>query len=116
MSGIVRYKILIGDGDAKMGAAVKTVLEKMGFPDTRLVGKSDDAYAALQGDRYDIFIMDWSMQGMSGVELVRRIRREARMPRPNIPILLLSGRFEEPDVMAARNAGINEYAKKPFTA
>ena len=68
----------------------------------------------------DLMIVDWGLPGLSGVELSQLIRRTAFIPDPRIhnamiPIILVSSRQRECDVIKARNVGITEFVLKPFS-
>jgi CheY-like chemotaxis protein len=72
------------------------------------------ALAAFLADpkRFDAVITDESMPGLSGSELIRKVRQI----RPTIPILLVSGYLDTAVVQRAREAGADEVLKKPMSA
>jgi CheY-like chemotaxis protein len=53
---------------------------------------------------------------VGGLELLSSIRRGKELSDPSLPIIMLTGRAEESDVLTARNYGMNEYVLKPFSA
>ncbi|MCU7841764.1 MAG: EAL domain-containing protein [Candidatus Thiodiazotropha sp. (ex Troendleina suluensis)] len=67
--------------------------------------------SALQGQPYEIILLDWHMPGMDGVELARRILVDASIPRPHVIILSSSGFDPSAPLMA--DAGIAAFLPKP---
>lgn len=61
----------------------------------------------------DALIVDWMLPGMSGVELVRRVRLDPLTSE--IPMLMLTARGEESDKLKSFNMGIDDYVTKPFS-
>lgn len=61
----------------------------------------------------DVIFTDWNMPGMSGVELVRRLRAHSEFA--SIPMLLITARAGKDDVVEAATAGADGYIVKPFT-
>lgn len=111
-----RFRIIIADADTRMSQVLRSALNKMGFSDIQMTASSEEAYSMMQTTRPDIIFTDSSTHGIGGIELVRRIRRDPLNTQPVLPILFFSGQTEEADVSTARDAGINEYVKKPFSA
>jgi len=61
----------------------------------------------------DLMVIDWMLPGMSGVELARTLRRDARTRE--IPIILLTARATEQDKVHGLDAGADDYITKPFS-
>jgi two-component system phosphate regulon response regulator PhoB len=61
----------------------------------------------------NILIVDWMLPGMSGVELAKRLRREELTSA--LPLLILTARNEETDVLKSFESGIDDYMSKPFS-
>lgn len=60
-----------------------------------------------------LVIIDWMLPGISGVELARRLRRDALTA--TLPLLMLTARGEESDKLKSFDAGIDDYVTKPFS-
>ncbi len=110
------YKILIVDADLELAKVLRTMLIEMGFGDVHLTRSGQEAYWKLKDEAFDFLITEWNTQAMDGISLLRKIRRSADSPNPTLPIIMLTGRAEQPDVFTARDLGINEFVVKPFTA
>jgi two-component system phosphate regulon response regulator PhoB len=61
----------------------------------------------------DIVILDWMIEGVSGLEVCRRLRRKAATA--NVPIIMLTARGEEADRVRGLETGADDYVTKPFS-
>lgn len=72
------------------------------------------ALAILKSNEMDLVLSDWEMPEMSGEELLRWVRTEAR--NPSIPFVMISSRGDRDHVVQAIQSGVSDYLGKPFTA
>jgi two-component system phosphate regulon response regulator PhoB len=61
----------------------------------------------------DIILLDWMIEGLSGLEVCRRVRRAPETA--NVPIIMLTGRGEEADRVRGLETGADDYVTKPFS-
>jgi len=61
----------------------------------------------------DIVLLDWMIEGISGIEVCRRLRRSPGTS--NVPIIMLTGRGEEQDRVRGLETGADDYVTKPFS-
>ena len=61
----------------------------------------------------DLVILDWMIEGISGLEVCRRLRRKERTG--NVPIIMLTARGEESDRIRGLETGADDYVTKPFS-
>ena len=105
-------KFLVVDDSATMRRIVINSLQRIGFND---VVEAGDGREAL--DQFDasvkFVITDWNMPNMSGIDLARSLR--ARDDGKTVPILMVTTRSVREDIVAAVEAGVNNYIVKPFT-
>ena len=73
------------------------------------------AWAVLREANPDVVVLDWMMEGMSGLDLVKMIRTDAQTPNPFVPVIMLTGHTHIDRVRQARDAGINEFIAKPVS-
>jgi len=102
-------RILITDDHAMVRAGLKTLLALV--DDIQVVGEAtngDEAIAQLAGGNIDVLLLDMSMPGLCGTELIGLIRCRY----PELPILVLSMHIEAPIVQIALNAGASGYLGK----
>ncbi len=76
----------------------------------------DTAYDGKNGlqmalsNEYDLLLVDWMLPGLSGIEIVREIRKN----NPTIPVIFLTARDTVDDTIFGLESGANDYIKKPF--
>lgn len=102
-------RLVIADDHTIMREGLKRILE--GADDIEVVGEAVDGFEVLAQVRnggFDVLMLDLSMPGRSGVELIRQIRDEA----PKLPILILTMHEEEQYAIRAIRAGARGYLTK----
>jgi DNA-binding response OmpR family regulator len=102
-------KILLVDDDPDLLAVTGFALQQAGF----LVVKAADgvdALAAFQREQPDLAVLDINMPRMNGFDLARQLRERSR-----IPLIMLTARSEEEDVVKALSLGADDYLSKPFS-
>src|SRR3569833_1158708 len=110
-----RLKVLVVDDNIHMRKLVTTILQAFGVIQIYEAENGDRAWAILREANPDVVVMDWMMEGMSGIELTRMIRTNPQSPKPFVPVIMLTGHTLIEDVAEARDAGINEFIAKPVT-
>lgn len=116
MAGLERVRFLVVDDNAHMINIVKTILR--GFGATQIFEAKDatDAFHRLKHDAIDIVITDYQMEVLDGIEFVKLVRNSSDSPNRYVPIIMLTAHSERSRVVAARDAGANEFCCKPVTA
>ena len=102
-------RILIADDHTIMREGLKRILE--GIEDIQVIGEAFDGHDTLEKARlgnFDVLLMDLSMPGRSGVDLIRQINDEM----PKLPILILTMHEEEQYAVRAIRAGARGYLTK----
>ena len=110
-----RLKILVVDDNAHMRKLVSTILRAFGVVQIYKADSADSAWAVLREANPDVIVLDWVMEGMSGIELVNMIRANPASPNPFVPVIMLTGHTSFEHVREARDAGINEFIAKPVS-
>jgi len=105
-------KILIIEDDPMSRRLVQKALEPLGHA-LAYVGDGQEAWEKLQTEYFPLVVADWMMPRMDGVELVRRLRAELARDHYHY-VILLTGRAERRDRLAAFEAGVDDYVTKPF--
>ena len=105
-------KFLVVDDSATMRRIIINSLQRIGFNDAVEAEDGQDALGRFDGS-VGFVITDWNMPNMSGLELARAIR--ARADGKIVPILMVTTRSVKEDILAAVEAGVNNYVLKPFT-
>jgi CheY-like chemotaxis protein len=113
-------KVLVVDDNINVQRLISDVLRAGGIGQVESAIDGGRAREKIASWDPHVLFTDWRMPVMDGLELTRSIRRAAiqpdrRIPNPQIPVILLTGRCSEADVLKARTAGVNEFVIKPFT-
>jgi two-component system response regulator PrrA len=101
---------LVVDDDEGVRRALNVGLTEAGLV-MREATNGEEALQALETQPPDVVVLDVAMPGMSGVEVVTRIRRSGR----TLPVCMLSARDEVDDRVAGLAAGADDYVVKPFS-
>ena len=102
-------KVLLVDDDLDLLTVTGFALQQAGF----LVVTAPDGPAALEvfrREQPDVAVLDINMPRMNGFELAQKLREKSR-----IPVLMLTARSEEEDVVKALSLGADDYLTKPFS-
>nr|WP_028294786.1 chemotaxis response regulator CheY [Oceanobacter kriegii] len=107
-------KILIVDDFSTMRRIVKNLLRDLGFTNTSEADDGSTALPMLQQGDFDFLVTDWNMPGMTGIELLQKVRADERLR--SLPVLMVTAEAKREQIVAAAQAGVNGYVVKPFTA
>jgi CheY-like chemotaxis protein len=110
-----QLRILVVDDSAHMRKLVSAILQAFGVTEISEAPSGEKAWGMLRETRPDIIVLDWVMDGMSGIDLVRRIRTDTTSANPFVPVIMLTGYTQADRVERARDAGINEFLAKPVS-
>lgn len=105
--------ILIVDDYRSMLKIVRGLLQQLGFTNVDEATDGQTAYAMIAGRHYGLVISDWNMQPMTGLDLLKRVRSEPKTAK--LPFIMVTAEAKAENVVAARQAGVNNYIIKPFT-
>ena len=104
--------VLVVDDEAAIREMIQFALERAQMA-VQTAADAQEALVRISESRPDIILMDWMMPGVSGLELTRRLRRDAYTE--DIPIIMLTARVTEDDKVAGLEAGTDDYVIKPFS-
>jgi CheY-like chemotaxis protein len=105
--------IVIADPNQFMRRLTRGMLTNLGV---RTVIEAADGLTALEAIRTcdpDVMFLDWDLPVLDGEEVIRIVRSPGVFPRPNLPIVMLTGRTQRTCVMRALRAGVHEFLVKP---
>ncbi|MBV9899435.1 MAG: response regulator transcription factor [Chloroflexi bacterium] len=108
MHPVESARILVVDDDLAVRDALRALVGGWGFA-VSTAASGSSALEAASRDHPDIVILDLVMPGMDGITVCQRLREWSR-----VPIVVLSARGEEPQKVAALEAGADDYVTKPF--
>lgn len=102
-------KILVVDDEIKLAEVVRSYLEKSGYEVFEAYDCAQ-AQAVLDRNQPDLMILDLMLPDMSGEDFCRQVRRQSR-----IPIIMLTAKVEESDILQGLDIGADDYVTKPFS-
>ncbi len=104
-------RVLVVDDDRAVHGVVTTILDAAGI-DVHGVRSGEEALERIRVHGCDLVVLDWTLPGMTGIELCQAIRSDPA--RGAMPILFLSARAATQDVVDAFASGADDYVTKPF--
>ena len=104
-------EILVADDDPILVEILKFRLEGAGHSVT-VASNGEDALSAVRENRPDLIVLDSMMPVLSGPEVLAELKADAELS--SIPVVMLTARDGEADVIAGLEGGAAEYLTKPF--
>lgn len=104
-------RVLVVDDTATNREPLVRRLEKKGY-EVHPVESGEEAVRELERGRFDLVLLDWTMPGLSGLEVLAWIR-ERHSPF-DLPVIMTTARSDADDVVDALRAGANDYVAKPL--
>src|SRR4028119_2130557 len=104
-------RVLLVEDEPDLGKAIERTLKQEKYiVDWALDGSEAWEYLDSHWTQYNLAIFDWLLPGLSGLELLRRLRAK----HSSLPVLLLTARDRMEDKVAGLDAGADDYLVKPF--
>ncbi|WP_336986601.1 phosphate regulon transcriptional regulator PhoB [Altererythrobacter aquiaggeris] len=105
-------KLLLVEDDPALSELLEFRFQKEGY-DVRSTPDGDEAMLLASEDVPDLIILDWMIEGTSGIEVCRRLRRNEHTR--HVPIIMLTAREDEDDRIRGLETGADDYLTKPFS-
>lgn len=105
-------KLLLVEDDLALAELLEYRFESEGY-DVRVTSDGEEAMVLAAEDAPDLVILDWMIEGVSGIEVCRRLRREKATA--HVPIIMLTARESEDDRVRGLETGADDYVTKPFS-
>ena len=106
--------VLIVDDYKTMLRIIRNLLKQLEFDNVEEATDGQEALAKLRAGHFGLVISDWNMQPMTGLDLLKEVRADARLR--NTPFIMITAESKTENVVAARAAGVSNYIVKPFNA
>ncbi len=108
----MKPNILIIEDDVALAELLVWNFTSKGY-DVRNTGDGEHALLLVREQLPDAIILDWMLDNLPGIEVCRRLRKQAESAR--VPILMLTARGEEEDRIRGLETGADDYVTKPFS-
>ncbi len=106
---MTRRRVLVAEDDAHINRMISFKIQKEGFEVTSVSDGLHALEAALSLD-VDAVILDLMMPSMDGLQVLKRVRER----KPSLPVIILSAKGQERDVVTGFELGATDYVTKPF--
>jgi two-component system chemotaxis response regulator CheY len=106
--------VLIVDDYKTMLRIIRNLLRQLGFVNIDEATDGSMALQLMRGGNYGLVISDWNMEPMTGLQLLREVRGDAKLK--NTPFIMVTAESKSENVIAAKEAGVSNYIVKPFNA
>ncbi len=101
-------KVLIIEDEVELGELVQLYLSKDGI-DSDIAVSAEAGFEYMSGNNYDLITLDINLPGMDGFEFLQKLRQSS-----DIPVLILSAREGDEDIVLGLGLGADEFVNKPF--
>ena len=105
-------RLLLVEDDRALAELLDYQFSRAGF-DVSATASGEEALVLVDEVKPDIVILDWMIEGISGIEVCRRLRRRAATA--DLPIIMLTARGEEEDRIRGLETGADDFVTKPFS-
>src|SRR3982750_3879407 len=105
--------ILVVDDYNTMIRIIRNLLKQLGFDDIDDASDGSAALNKLREKKYGLVISDWNMEPMTGYELLKEVRSDPGLNAT--PFIMVTAKSKTENVIAAKQAGADNYIIKPFT-
>jgi two-component system OmpR family response regulator len=102
-------RVLVIEDDATLGHALQEFLMEQGYA-VDWLADGEQVAGAVAGQSYDLLLLDLNLPGISGLDILRRLRADGEQ----VPVLILTARDGVEDRVAGLDAGADDYVIKPF--
>ncbi len=110
----MNMNVLVVDDYKTMLRILNNLLRQLKFTNIEDAMDGTMALQKLRGANFGLVISDWNMEPMTGIELLREVRADAKLKR--IPFIMITAESKSENVIAAKEAGVSNYIVKPFNA
>ncbi len=110
----MNMNILIVDDYKTMLRIIENLLKQLGFKNVLQATDGSAAIRILREAPVGLVISDWNMQPMTGLQLLKEVRADERLK--TTPFIMVTAESKTENVVAAKEAGVNNYIVKPFNA
>jgi two-component system chemotaxis response regulator CheY len=114
MSIDMNMPILVVDDYKTMVRIIRNLLKQLGFNNVDEAHDGSSALEKLRDRAYGLVISDWNMEPMTGLQLLKEVRADGKLK--GTPFIMITSESKTENVVAAKEAGVNNYIVKPFNA
>jgi two-component system chemotaxis response regulator CheY len=109
-----KMPIMIVDDYSTMRRILRNLLMQLEFDNIDEAADGTEALQKLRTGQFGLIISDWNMQPMTGLDLLRDVRSDAKLK--HIPFIMITAESKTENVITAKQSGVSNYIVKPFNA
>lgn len=106
--------VLIVDDYKTMLRIIRNLLKQIDIENVEEASDGQEALNKLRAGNFGLVISDWNMAPMTGLDLLKEVRADARLK--DMPFIMITAESKTENVVAAKQAGVSNYIVKPFNA
>lgn len=106
--------VLVVDDYSTMIRIIRNLLKQLGFENIDDASDGSAALNKMRGKKYGLVISDWNMEPMTGFDLLKQVRADDKLK--TTPFIMVTAESKTENVVAAKQAGVDNYIVKPFNA
>lgn len=114
MSVDMNMKVLVVDDYKTMVRIIRNLLKQLDFNNVDEAADGSAALRKLRDGDFGLVISDWNMEPMTGIQLLKEVRSDEKLK--DLPFIMVTAESKTENVVAAKEAGVNNYIVKPFNA
>jgi two-component system chemotaxis response regulator CheY len=107
-------RVFIVDDYTTMLRILRNLLRQLDLNHVEEANDGESAYHMLLKSPPDLIISDWNMAPVTGLDLLRKVRADAKLK--HIPFIMVTAESKTENVIIAKQAGVSNYIVKPFNA
>ncbi|UUX52000.1 response regulator [Nisaea acidiphila] len=106
-------RVMVVEDDKPTRMLTRTFLEHLGFSDVIERENAAQALNDVTRRHFDLIVTDLEMEPMNGLDLLLRVRRDANVTNPYVPVILITQHSDRDSVLRARDFGASAFVAKP---
>ena len=110
----MNMSVLVVDDYKTMLRILRNLLGQLNFKNVDDATDGSMALQKLRAGEFGLVISDWNMEPMTGIQLLREVRADAKLK--SLPFIMITAESKSENVIAAKEAGVSNYIVKPFNA
>jgi len=106
--------VLVAEDNPNLRKVIVNIVRKIGYKNVVEADDGIKAWTEIERGTIGLVLTDWSMPGMNGLELLKKVRG-AKDPIKNLPILMITAADTKDSILTAGKEGVDAYIIKPFS-
>ena len=110
----LKTRVLVAEDNPNLRKVIVNIVRKIGFQDIVEAEDGSVAWEKIEAGGVGLILTDWSMPGLSGMDLLKKIRA-SEPPVSKLPFLMITAADTKDSILAAGKEGVDAYIIKPFS-